>query len=82
MPSYRNKRRKIQEELKTLDLSSDDSNYFPFNESNNSLHSQQIENNKILENSLEQSIEHDNISRAFHVKQNSSVSIRLKFSIW
>ncbi|CAI6370637.1 unnamed protein product [Macrosiphum euphorbiae] len=69
MASYRNKRRKIQEELKTLDLSSNDSNYFPFNESNNSLHSQQIENNKILENSLEQSIEHDNISQAFHVKQ-------------
>jgi len=61
MASYRNKRRKIQEELKNLDLSSDDSNCFPFFESNDSLHSQQIENNVIVNNcSLDQSIEHIN----------------------
>lgn len=57
MASYRNKPRKIQEELKNLDLSSDDSNYFPFNESNDSLHIQQIDNNVIVNNcSLNQSI--------------------------
>jgi len=50
MASYRNKPRKIQEELKNLDLSSDDSNYFPFNESNDSLHIQQIDNNVIVNN--------------------------------
>lgn len=71
MASYRNKRRKIQEELKHLDLSSEDSNYFLFNEPNNSFHSQQIENNIITENSsLDQSIEHNIFSSSFDVVQD------------